>query len=114
MAFSPLPMATTLLSRALDRWEDAWESGTQILSQRSAWNRNRQVPEFPQHAREFAALARIHLKRWDIPTTQWKEALRNLPGHITNDTVDSLSTFDQTGMDQVASLISAVEYLNLK
>ncbi|KAL4952491.1 hypothetical protein BDW69DRAFT_200695 [Aspergillus filifer] len=109
-AFSPLPLATAPLKRALDRWEEAWNSSIGELQQHNSDN----SMAFPLHAREFAALARVHIEKCHLSADQWQGMLQQLPANVAVESRDNLATFDQTGMDQVANLILAVEHLGLQ
>ncbi|KAL4963141.1 Zn(II)2Cys6 transcription factor [Aspergillus stella-maris] len=109
-AFSPLPLATNPLRRALDRWEKAWNSSIGKLQPLNSGN----VVAFPLQAREFAALARVHIEKCHLSPAQWHAMLQQLPGNVAVESRDNLATFDQTGMDQVANLILAVEHLGLQ
>ncbi|KAL4934932.1 hypothetical protein BDV06DRAFT_234897 [Aspergillus oleicola] len=109
-AFSPLPLATSPLKEALDRWEEAWYSSIGEVQRPG----DEGIVAFPLHAREFAALARVHIEKCHLSPEQWHDMLQELPGHVAVETRESLATFDQTGMDQVANLIFAVEHLGLQ
>ncbi|KAL4790964.1 hypothetical protein BDV19DRAFT_401664 [Aspergillus venezuelensis] len=109
-AFSPLPLATSPLKRALDRWEIAWNSSIRDVRRPNSDN----TMAFPLHAREFAALARVHIEKCHLSPEQWHAMLQQLPANVAVESRDNLATFDQTGMDQVANLILAVEHLGLQ
>ncbi|KAL4878789.1 hypothetical protein BJY04DRAFT_229656 [Aspergillus karnatakaensis] len=109
-AFSPLPLATGPLRRALGRWELAWEASMGSARDVAA---NEEVA-FPLHAREFAALARVHIEKSHLSPQQWNDMLNKLPEHLSVQRREGLATFDQTEMHQVADLIRAVEHLDIK
>jgi hypothetical protein len=72
-----------------------------------------EVLPFPLHAREFAALARVHIDKSHLSAEEWNLMLKKLPEHVYLEPREGLATFDQTGMDQVANLILAVEHLDI-
>lgn len=109
MAFSPFLLAIGPLSRALDRWEEAWTASIGNAQDLSHLNDINHKPGFLSQAREFAALARVHLERLSTPPEERKEKSSDLPNIIGSVAIDSPATFDQTGMDHIASLISSLD-----
>lgn len=70
------------------------------------------VHAFPLHAKEFAALARIHIEKFGLPQMEWDAVLRS-SGCVASTRSTELATFDQTDMDQIAKLILTVKEMNL-
>ncbi|CAG8121396.1 unnamed protein product [Penicillium olsonii] len=108
-AFAPLSLATAPLKLALDRWEVAWESS---IEKRNDFKSSEIVPFFLR-AREFATLARAYIDTSHLSPEDWKQVVKNIPGHTQPEMREGLATFDQTSMDQVAGLIRAVEVMKL-
>ncbi|RDW65771.1 Zn(II)2Cys6 transcription factor [Aspergillus mulundensis] len=77
-AFSPLPLATDPLRRALGRWEKAWEVS---MDKTTNLTMEDGVLPFPLHAREFAALARVHIEKSHLTPEEWNLMIRQLPEH---------------------------------
>ena len=94
---------------ALDRWEVAWESS---IEKRNDFKSSEIVPFFLR-AREFATLARAYIDTSHLSPEDWKQVVKNIPGHTQPEMREGLATFDQTSMDQVAGLIRAVEVMKL-
>ena len=113
-AFSPLPLATDPLKKALDRWEEAWRSSAEKFPKLDSLGEGNQEDAFPHRAREFALLARVHIEKSHLSTEEWTAMVKNLPESVPQGSSEGLATFDQTDMDQVAGLILAVENLDLE
>lgn len=109
MVFSPFLLAIEPLSRALDRWEDAWTASIKNAHDLHHPNGIYHKPGFLDQAREFAALARVHLRRLSSSLEELKGTSSNTPNITGSEAIDSPATFDQTGMDHVASLISSLD-----
>ncbi|CAI7629469.1 unnamed protein product [Penicillium manginii] len=113
-AFSPFPLATTPLKKALERWELAWATRNRNISESNGERKAGQgCPAFFERAGEFALLARIHVEKSYISVTEWDDMITNLSEEPFQKTDKYLATFDQTGMDHVADLMLAVQNLDL-
>lgn len=110
-SFIPISFATGPLNEALTRWEACWLSSLVHLARYPTPTQLWMEDGFAKHADEFASLARFHLQRANISSEQWSELVNNLPISMV-EKVDGIATFDQTNMDQIASLISAIEHIN--
>ncbi|KAL4895983.1 fungal-specific transcription factor domain-containing protein [Aspergillus ambiguus] len=112
MSYTPLPYAKTLLSKALNRWITAWQQSLQHLGPSDPSLPLWKEDGFIGHADDFAALAQIHLECANTSQEKWDELTKQLPV-LAQNAPDGMATFDQTNMDQVANLITAVELLDL-
>jgi uncharacterized FAD-dependent dehydrogenase len=86
---------------------------TENFTNSDSLSKTSQECAFFHRAKEFALLARVHIEKSHLSTEEWNELVKNLPEEVSEESGEFLATFDQTGMDHVASLMLAIENLDL-
>jgi hypothetical protein len=107
-----LPFPTALLYRALNRWSAIWNTiaakPTNISDPAELWK----VDGFMMYADEFMLLAQAHLDNALLSSKQLEGLLPSLPS-TTQESIDGLSTLDETSMNQVTELMLHFEALHM-
>lgn len=107
-----LPFPTNLLYRALNRWGAIWNTiaakPTNISDPAEPWK----VDGFMLYADEFMLLAQAHLDNALLSSKGLEGLLPSLPS-TTQESIDFLSTLDETSMNQVTDLMLHFEALHM-
>jgi hypothetical protein len=107
-----LPFPTAPLYRALNRWGIIWNSiianPTYICVQSEPWK----ADGFMMYADEFALLATAHLDHAFLSGNELDGLLPTFPP-VPQESLDGLSTLDETSMSQITDLMLNFEALNM-
>lgn len=98
MSFVTLPFATDPLYKALECWEEAWDTETGGSTVTEDWTYN----GFMQNSREFAVLARVHLDQ----AASFSNHQKGEDGRV----IGGMTALDQTSMSQVTDLMLNVQF----